>query len=99
MNIASLIVLDWLVVSLCIMLKLSASIGCPVVVLCRWMGEGALKCSLILSPNALPDSPMYVVSQLMCGHWYWYMIPVWFVLGSLSLGLPKAVLRVLVPLK
>ena len=70
MNIDSLIVLDWLAVSLCIMLKLSASIGCPVVVLCKWMGEGALKCSLILSPSALPDSPMYVVSQLMCGHWY-----------------------------
>ena len=37
--------------------------------LCRCMGEGALKCSLILSPSALPDSPMYKVEQLMCGHW------------------------------
>ena len=27
------------------------------------------------------------------------MIPVWLALGSLSLGLPRAVLRVLVPLK
>ena len=32
--------------------------GCPVVVLCRWMGEGALKCSLTLSPSDLPVSPM-----------------------------------------
>ena len=29
------------------------------------MGEGALKCSLILSPNVLPDSPMYELGQFM----------------------------------
>ena len=31
------------------------------------MGDGALRCSLILSPNALPDSPMYSSQQLMWG--------------------------------
>ena len=29
------------------------------------MGEGALRCSLTLSPKALPDSPMYASGQLM----------------------------------
>ena len=67
-NMDSLMVLEWLVVSLCRILKPSASIGWPVVVLCWCMGEGALKCSLILSPSALPDSPIYVLSQFMWGH-------------------------------
>ena len=58
MNMASLMVLDWLLTSLWAMLNCSWSIGCPVVVLCRWMREGAMKCSLTLSPNDLPDSPM-----------------------------------------
>ena len=37
--------------------------------LCRCMGKGALKCSLILSPNVLSDSPMYELGQFMWGHW------------------------------
>ena len=32
-------------------------------------GEGALKCSLTLSPNVLPDSPMYALGQLLWRHW------------------------------
>ena len=32
--------------------------GCPVDVLWWKIGEGALRCSLTLSPSALPDSPM-----------------------------------------
>ena len=52
---------------LCTMLNCSGSIGCPVVVLYRWMG-GALKCSLTLSPRDLPNSPMYVLGQVMWGH-------------------------------
>ena len=58
MNMASLMVLEWLLTSLCTMLNCSGSMGCPVVVLCKWMGEGALKCSLTLSPRDLPYSPM-----------------------------------------
>ena len=69
MNIASLIVLDWLWTSLCMILNWLGSKGCPVVVLCRCMGEGALRCSLTLSPRDLPDSPMYELEHWMCGHW------------------------------
>ena len=43
---------------LCIMLKWLGCMGWPVVELCWCMGEGALKCSLILSPSVLPDFPM-----------------------------------------
>ena len=34
------------------------SMGCPVVILWWCIGEGALKCSLTLSPKDLPDSTM-----------------------------------------
>ena len=44
-------------VSLCIILKHSGLSGCPVELLFWRIGEGALRCSLILSPSALPDSP------------------------------------------
>ena len=44
--------------SFCTMLNWLGSMGWPVVELCWCMGEGALKCSLILSPSVLPDSPM-----------------------------------------
>ena len=67
MNMASLMVLEWLLTSLCTMLNWSGSMGCPVVVLWWCMGEGALKCSLTLSPKDLPDSPMYVLGQFMLG--------------------------------
>ena len=58
MNMASFIVLDLLLTSLCTMLNWLGSKGCPEVVLWRCMGEGAFKCSLTLSPRDLPDSPM-----------------------------------------
>ena len=38
---------------------------CPVVALCRCIGEGAFKCSFTLSPKDLPDSPMYELEQCM----------------------------------
>ena len=60
MNIASLMVLEWLLTSLCIILNWLGSMGCPVVVLWMCIGEGALKCSLTLSPKVLPDSPIYI---------------------------------------
>ena len=49
------------------MLNCSGSMGCPVVVLCRCMGEGALKCSLTLSRKDLPDSPVYALGQFILG--------------------------------
>ena len=68
MNMASLMVLEWLVTSLCTMLNCSGSTGCPVVVLCKWMGEGALNWFLTLSPKDLSDSPMYALGQFIWGH-------------------------------
>ena len=56
--------------SLSTMEKQSVLIGCPVDVLCSWMGESALRCSLYLSQKVLPDSPMYSSVQLICGHLY-----------------------------
>ena len=64
-NMASFMVLDCMLTSLCTILNWLGSIGCPVVALWRCMGEGALKCSLTLSPRDLPDSPMYELGQLM----------------------------------
>ena len=43
MNIASLMVLGWLLTSLCTMLNWLGSMGCPVVVLWRCMGKGAFE--------------------------------------------------------
>ena len=37
------------------------------------MGDGALRCSLSLSPNVLPDSPVYSSRQVMCGNLWLYM--------------------------
>ena len=66
MNIASLMVLDWLCTSLCMILNWLGSSGCPVVVLCRCIGEGALRCSLTLFPRDLPDSHTFGTS--LCDH-------------------------------
>ena len=49
MNMASFIVLDWLLTSLCTMLNWLGSKGCTEVALWRCMGEGAFRCSLTLS--------------------------------------------------
>ena len=86
-------------VSLCIMLKHSGLSGCPVELLCWKIGEGALRCSLILSASPLPDSPTYTSEQLMWGHLKWQMTPLLCSIGSLSLSVTSNVLRVLVPLK
>ena len=37
--------------------------------------DGALRCSLSLSPNALLVPPIYSSGQLICGHLYLYMTP------------------------
>ena len=55
-NMASLMVLDCMLTSLCTILNWLGSTGCPVAVLWRCMWEGALKCSLTLPPSArLPN--------------------------------------------
>ena len=48
--------LGWGPVHICTILNWLRSMGCPVVILWWCIGEGALKCSLTLSPKDLPDS-------------------------------------------
>ena len=62
-------------------------------------GDGALRCSLSLSPNAMPVSPIYFSGQLICGHLYLYMTPLFCSLVSLSLSAMSRVLIVFEPLK
>ena len=59
----SLIVLAKLLSSLSIILKLLIDVSWPLVLWCWNIGDGAFKCSLYLSPNDLPDSPMYSSRQ------------------------------------
>ena len=55
--------------------KHSKLTGCPVVRLCSCIEEWALRCSFSLSPNDLPDSPIYSSRQLLCGHLNQYITP------------------------
>ena len=64
MYIDSLIVLAKLLSSLPIILKFSMDVSWPLMLWCWNIGEGAFKCSLNLSPNVLPDSPMYSFSTV-----------------------------------
>ena len=54
--------------SLLTMVKHSGLTGYPVELLWWWIGDGALRCSLSLSPKAQLESPMYSSGQFMCGH-------------------------------
>ena len=65
MYIDSLIVLAKLLSSLPIILKFSMDVSWPLMFWYWNTGEGAFKCSLYLSPNVLPDSPMYSSPQSM----------------------------------
>ena len=59
MNIDSLISLERFCSSLPTMLKFASDVVWPVVLQWSWIGEGAFRCSLNLSPNVLDVSPMY----------------------------------------
>ena len=83
-NMASLMFLAVTCYSLWIMLKQSGLTRCPVELVCWWMGDWALRCSLSLSPNALLVSQIYSSGQLICGHLYMYMTPLFCSLVSLS---------------
>ena len=63
MNIDSLISLERFCSSLPTMLKFSSEVVWLVVLLWSWIGEGAFRCSLNLSPNVLDVSPMYSSSH------------------------------------
>ena len=86
MKIDSLMVLAYPWSSLPMMLKLFSVILCPACCMCTWMGEGYLRCSLLLSPRVLAVSPMYSSLQAICLHWKLYMMPHFFFFGSWSLG-------------
>ena len=85
--------------SLMTMVKHWGLTGCPMEWLWLCIGDGALRCSLSMSPRDLPHSPMYCSGQLMCGHLNLYITPHFWSLLSLSLGAMRRVLMVLVPLK
>ena len=68
MHVDSLISLERFCSSLPTTLKLSSVVVWPEVLLWSWMGEGALRCSLNLSPNVLDVSPMYSSSHSNLSH-------------------------------
>ena len=72
--------------SLSTIVKHSGLTGWPVELLWWCTGDGALRCSLSLSPKVLLDSPIYSSGQLMCGHLNLYMNLLFWGLLSLSLG-------------
>ena len=69
-SIVSLMALVILWSSLPTMLKFSKDSSWPVMLWWSWMSEGALICSLDLSANVLPDSPIYSSSQSILPHFY-----------------------------
>ena len=79
--------------------KLSRETSWPAVLCWSMMGDGALMCSLYLSPNVLPDSPMYSSSQSTLPHLYLYITPLFLSMVSLPLGCTRRSLMVLPPLK
>ena len=82
-----------------IMVKLSGLVLCPEMLLCPWMGEGSLRCSLYLSPKALDVTPMHSSLHVSSPHSYQKMATPFLSKGSLSLGLSSMILIVLFPLK
>ena len=98
MVVASFMVL----VAPCASLSIMWSIPNPLDVLwtdCWWMGDGALRCSLNLSPKDLPDSSMYCSGQSVCEHLYWLISLLFWHMLSLSWGAMRRVHMVLFPLK
>ena len=98
-NSACLMILAMLWSSLPTMLKLSIDNSLPVMLWWSWMGDGAFMCSLNLSPNGLPDSPIYSSSQSTLPHLKLYITPLFCRMVSLSLGCTRRSLMVLPPLK
>ena len=81
------------------MLKLLIYISWPVMSWWSWMGDGPFMCSLYLSVNVLPDSPMYSSSQSTLPYQYLYITPLLCQIVSLSLHLTRRFLIVLPHLK
>ena len=62
-------------------------------------GEGAMRCSVSLSPRVSTDSPLYSSSHSNTSHLYLYITALFCVMLSLSLGPMGRLLIVLPPLK
>ena len=86
MNIDSLISLERFCSSLPTTVKLLIVVEWPEMLLWSNMGEGAFRCSLNLSPNVLAVSPIYLWSHSNLSYLYLYIIPLFLVIGSWSLG-------------
>ena len=95
-NMASLIFLVLVCDSLCMMVKQSGLTVSPVVLLCWWIGEGALRCSLTPSLNVVPDLPMYCSGKFIWVHVNLHIISLFCSLWSLSLRAIRSVLTVFV---
>ena len=81
------------------MVKKSGLPGCPVLLLCWWMEDGALRCSLTLSPHVLPDLPMNRSGQFMWGACELVYYGTFLKFVVLVLGAIRSVLTVFVPLR
>ena len=99
MKIDSLMVLSCPWSSLPMMLKLVSVIVYPVCCMCAWLGEGCLRCSLLLSPRVLAVSPMYSSSQAIWLHWKLYITLLFISFGSWFLGFMRACFMIVLPLK
>ena len=95
----SLIVLMRFWSSLPTILKFSVVTLWPVMLQWSNIGDGALRCSLNLSPKVLGDYPMYSSSHSTLSHLYLYMTPLLFWIGSWSLGAIRRFLMVVPSLK
>ena len=99
MYIASFISLMRFWSSLPSILKFSSVVIWPVVLKWLYTGEGAFKCSLNLSPNVLEDSYVFPITFHPVTFEHLYMMPLFFVIWSLSLGATWRSLMVLPPLQ
>ena len=90
----SLMVLMRFQSSLPTILKLLMVTVWPEVLEWSCIGEGAFRCSLNLSSKFLADSQMYSSSHSTLSHLYLYMTPLFFSIGSLSLGAMRRFLMV-----
>ena len=68
MKIDSLISLERFCSSLPTLLKFSSEVVWPVMLLWSWIGKGAFRCSVNLSPNVLAVSPIYSSSHYNLSH-------------------------------
>ena len=85
-HLASLMALAILWPSLAMILKFSIVVLWPVMFWCSKMGDGAFKCSLYLSSKVLAGSIIDSSSHSVLPHLNQYMMLLWFVMASLSLG-------------